>query len=235
MDQKLLVIIRATLVDKSTEELRKAYDAGNLSVWSLEAFEAMRQILSERGETGLGPLPTATRLFTPLEEMNPIAANRFEKSAVSSDPMRARRDRRVPGRLASRETRLAAALIDGVVALLALGPGLIVYASSEHINITGITLLIVGAVALAICQWTLLVKRGQTIGKYAMNVRIVRYTDGSNPGFVGAVFLRSIVPGLIGAIPCIGSLFGLADELCIFGDDCRCLHDYIAGTKVVEA
>jgi hypothetical protein len=52
---------------------------------------------------------------------------------------------------------------------------------------------------------------------------------------VGAVFLRAIVPGLIGAIPCVGNLFVLFDVLFIFGEERRGIHDYIAGTKVVEA
>ena len=40
-----------------------------------------------------------------------------------------------------------------------------------------------------------------------------------------------IVNGLIGIIPG----YGLVDVLFIFGAERRCLHDYIARTKVVEA
>jgi uncharacterized RDD family membrane protein YckC len=59
MDQELVTTLRKTLEEKSTAELRQGYDSGNLSLWSIEAFEAMRQILSERGVTGLQPLPSA--------------------------------------------------------------------------------------------------------------------------------------------------------------------------------
>ena len=56
--EELIASVRKTLDGRTTEELRTAYDAGNLSAWSPEAFEAMRRILTERGETGLRPLPS---------------------------------------------------------------------------------------------------------------------------------------------------------------------------------
>jgi uncharacterized RDD family membrane protein YckC len=46
--------------------------------------------------------------------------------------------------------------------------------------------------------------------------------------------LRIIVNGIPGALPCIGPFYSLADILCIFREDRRCLHDHIAGTKVVQ-
>lgn len=35
-------------------------------------------------------------------------------------------------------------------------------------------------------------------------------------------------------IPAIGQLFAVIDTLCIFWEDRRCIHDLIAGTKVVN-
>ena len=58
MDQELIARIRATLSDRSTEELRALYTTGDRAIWSLEALEAMRQILVERSETGLAPVST---------------------------------------------------------------------------------------------------------------------------------------------------------------------------------
>ena len=66
-------------------------------------------------------------------------------------------------------------------------------------------------------------------------VRIVMYENGKLPGFVNGWLLRSFVPGLIGQVPYVGGLFSLVDILCIFGEERRCIHDMIAGTKVVEA
>ena len=58
MDQSLVATIRQTLADRPTADLRQAYESGDHSRWSPEAFEAMRQILEERG-TGPDPPPPA--------------------------------------------------------------------------------------------------------------------------------------------------------------------------------
>ena len=63
--------------------------------------------------------------------------------------------------------------------------------------------------------------------------RIVRL-DGRPVGFVEAVLLRSWMFGLLGWVPRAGSFLGLADILFIFRRDRRCLHDLLAGTKVIE-
>jgi uncharacterized RDD family membrane protein YckC len=75
---------------------------------------------------------------------------------------------------------------------------------------------------------------GQTVGKRLLGIRIVRVQDDANPGFVHAVLLRSVVPIIIRAIPMFGLGFWLVDVGCIFRTDKRCLHDLIAGTKVVQ-
>jgi uncharacterized RDD family membrane protein YckC len=80
----------------------------------------------------------------------------------------------------------------------------------------------------------LLSLRGQTLGKALMSVRVVDHDDGRNPGFVRVILLRQLLPGVITALPCLGKVFWLADCLCIFGEERRCLHDIIAGTKVVR-
>ncbi len=89
-------------------------------------------------------------------------------------------------------------------------------------------------ITLTIGQCLLLAVRGQTLGKMALGVRIVRRTDGSNPGFWRTVLVRNVVPSLIGLLPFFGPLFSLIDLLSIFGEERRCLHDYLAGTRVVE-
>jgi uncharacterized RDD family membrane protein YckC len=91
-----------------------------------------------------------------------------------------------------------------------------------------------GIALVATVQGTLLTWMGQTIGKRALGVRIVRFRDGGNPGFVRAVLLRSVVPGLIAGLTCLGNVFVLIDILNILGEERRCLHDYLAATKVVE-
>ena len=82
-----------------------------------------------------------------------------------------------------------------------------------------------------IYQMVLLTKEGQTVGKKPLGIRIVKMDTGQNGGFVPNVLLRLIVNGLTGVIP----FYGLVDILVIFRGDCRCIHDLIAGTQVVDA
>jgi uncharacterized RDD family membrane protein YckC len=80
----------------------------------------------------------------------------------------------------------------------------------------------------------LLFKRGQTIGKVAVKTRIVDLS-GNIPHFGKLLVLRYLVPALVAQIPIVGSLTILVDILFIFGKEHRCLHDYLAGTRVIDA
>ena len=59
-------------------------------------------------------------------------------------------------------------------------------------------------------------------------------TTGEEVNFVSGVLMRTWVPAFIGWIPVVGGLFGLLDALYIFGDEHQCIHDKIAGTKVIS-
>jgi uncharacterized RDD family membrane protein YckC len=96
------------------------------------------------------------------------------------------------------------------------------------------TIALVVGFALGIYTLVLLYRSGQTIGKKIVGIRIVR-TDGSRAGLLRILGLRYIVPGVISAIPLLGFFFALADALVIFGEQRRCIHDYIADTIVVDA
>ena len=88
---------------------------------------------------------------------------------------------------------------------------------------------------LMLAQLCLLAWRGQSIGKLVLRLRIVRKDDGGHPGVFRAFFLRGTVPFMIEQIPFAGFLFWVVDSCFIFRPDRRCLHDLIAGTKVVPA
>ena len=47
--------------------------------------------------------------------------------------------------------------------------------------------------------------------------------------------MRRCLASVIDLLACYGAFFGIANPLFIFRDDRRCLHDLIAGTKVVKA
>ena len=89
-------------------------------------------------------------------------------------------------------------------------------------------------VVLVLLQATLLTVRGQTIGKILTRIRVVRVPDGSPAGFLHGFFLRGFIPRCFRHVPIIGVLFWFVDNCFIFRDDHRCLHDLMAGTKVVK-
>jgi uncharacterized RDD family membrane protein YckC len=165
--------------------------------------------------------------------------------------------------LAGRGTRLSAVTLDGLVIsipllpMLALGIYFGVRAeaemsravvddnlsqmpslsapSSEFMVLLGIAAAIgmLGALGVAIYQWILISQTAQSLGKKWTGIRIER-VDGSNLTFGTGVFLRNWVPKVMGAVPYLGMLFFLVDCLFIFREDRRCLHDHIAGTRVVR-
>ena len=73
-----------------------------------------------------------------------------------------------------------------------------------------------------------------SIGKWFLEMQIVDYESNIPAGFLKAFVLRSFVNSLISAVPFVGFLYTLLDDLFIFGDEQRCLHDHLAGTKVVD-
>jgi uncharacterized RDD family membrane protein YckC len=141
--------------------------------------------------------------------------------------------------LAGRGARLGAVLLDCLIAFVVVLPGLVVgVAGSEDNDTTKIIaglLCGVGILVLAIIQIYLLTTRGQTVGKKIVGVKIVKYADSSSPGFVHACLLRAIVPAVISSVPIVGPMFSLVDICFIFSEERRCIHDLIAGTKVVNA
>ena len=141
--------------------------------------------------------------------------------------------------LADRGARLGAVLLDAVIAFGFCLPGFIVLwtggKDDNTMSTIAFILIALGFLALAVIQIYLLSTKGQTLGKKVVGVKIVRYADSTNPGFVYACLLRAIVPSLISNIPFLGVIFALVDVCFIFGEERRCLHDLIAGTKVVNA
>ncbi len=146
-----------------------------------------------------------------------------------------------------------------VPALVVLGPDLmkvlqaIVAASRDgEFNLEGLettrlmpALALFTALQLALLgiQIFLLTSRGQSLGKILLGVRVVRADDGEKPGFLRAWLLRELpsgtIQGLLQLVPIVGFFLRFAfvttNYLMIFREDRRCLHDFIAGTRVVRA
>jgi uncharacterized RDD family membrane protein YckC len=162
---------------------------------------------------------------------------------------------------ASRWQRLAGALVDGLFALaVGFAPAMALHAArldpfpTEITKAAGmawmpssILALFLGLVPDAV-QWWLISTSGQTIGKKVARTRIVTL-DGQVAGFMNGVLLRampvlavSVVQVLLRTfVPAVGrvaspllSLLFTVDILFIFGSSRRCVHDYIAGTRVMD-
>jgi len=78
-----------------------------------------------------------------------------------------------------------------------------------------------------------LARDGQTLGKKALGIRIVRDNTGEPVALLRLLLLRSVVSWILGAVPIVGGLFSIVDACFIFRPDRRCVHDHIADTKVV--
>jgi uncharacterized RDD family membrane protein YckC len=149
--------------------------------------------------------------------------------------------------LASRAARLGAYVLDMILAIpifagffvlltftRALDGGVYAVPWMDDSKFLGGVVLIMSIWALGLVgyQWYLTATRGQTLGKKWLGIRIVK-VDGSPVDFISGVILRSWVTGVLGFIPYINCCISLVGYLMIFGEEKRCLHDHIAGTKVI--
>lgn len=148
-----------------------------------------------------------------------------------------------PAERAGRGTRLAAAVLDGILAVVIIYLPLFLTGAlkfdgtrvdaSALMGVGGAIAMIGGLAWIGVTIY--LVKRnGQTIGKKLLGIRVVRSSGAS--ASLGRIFwLRNVVNGIPSAIPLIGMLYTLVDHLLIFGEPRQCLHDKIADTIVVNA
>ena len=143
--------------------------------------------------------------------------------------------------LASRWRRLGGALIDGFIMIALLIP--IMSATGVFKKVldkvplgiaTQVALSLAAMVVFVMLNGYLLSKRGQTIGKVVVRTRIVDHAD-NVPNFWRLLVLRYLVLQTASLIPYIGDAVFYVSPLLIFGRSRRCLHDYIAGTRVVNA
>ena len=221
----------------SAEQLRAWITAGRANL------DTRAKLAGENEWRRLGDIPefnvTADATTPPALTAAPASAGAAAASAL------------VP---ADRLMRLASAALDFFISVLCAMPGALVLGTAfldiviavargqqpdvSQINpgrlLIGFALLGLASFTLLLVQIYLVSTRGQTIAKRILGLRIVRYTDGSNPGFVHGWLLRALVPGIIGILPMVGNVFTIVNYCFIFRDDRRCLHDLIADTRVVK-
>lgn len=178
-------------------------------------------------------------MVDPMSDANPFAT---PQAAI--DLPDASRDSRE--RLASRWARLAAAIIDGAIALVfafalaAAFTGKVPWRDDDYAeamaqlsDLETLTMNALGIGFFLALHGYLLAKHGQTLGKLALGLRIVNQ-HGEIPKFLPLLGLRYLPQWIVVYVPRIGGLLTLIDLLFIFGKERRCLHDYIAGTWVIR-
>ena len=128
---------------------------------------------------------------------------------------------------AERWRRLAAWLID-----LPLSPATFVAgmlsADMGGPALATLALLVLGVVGVPY-QVALLRREAQTVGKFLLRIRIVDEETGVKGTVYSNVVLRYFVNWLLIMIP----PYLVIDHAFIFAKNRRCVHDYLAGTKVV--
>ena len=144
--------------------------------------------------------------------------------------------------LASRWKRLGGTILDGLISSVIIFPIVMMSGIFQQIRqgqemSTGqsISFALFGFVVFLLINGYLLAKQGQTVGKKIVGTRIVSADDGEILPVGKVIGLRYLPIFVIGQLPIIGSFFSLLDALFIFRGDKRCIHDLIAGSKVVDA
>lgn len=143
--------------------------------------------------------------------------------------------------LASRWSRLFASILDGFVIMAITLPVMYVTGGFEGLSegiqpSIGYTLSmgILGLAVFVLANGKFLLNDGQTIGKKALGIKIVDL-DGALPDVKQHLVKRYAVYFIPGQIPIIGQLFSMINILFVFGKEKRCVHDIVAGTKVVNS
>ena len=127
--------------------------------------------------------------------------------------------------IASVWQRLGAWLVDGVIGILA---GVVGGLLRSALGDDGQLLIYVPIVFYFVVNLWLVSIRGQSLGKMAIGIKIVK-TDGSSVGFEGAL-IREIIGKLVSSL-----IFFLGYIWILFDGKRQGWHDKIAGTYVVKA
>lgn len=165
-----------------------------------------------------------------MSDVNPYQA----PTAVLTEPSTA-------GDLASLGSRFLAAMVDGVLSCLYTFPlmsafGLWGYSSRGLTPPFGLMLScsIVSILIYLLIHGYFLYSTAQSLGKKMLGIQIV--TLDGKPASLPRILIGRLLPvTVVTLIPVIGPFLSFVDVIFIFGKQRRCLHDLIAGTRVVMA
>jgi uncharacterized RDD family membrane protein YckC len=142
--------------------------------------------------------------------------------------------------LADRGQRFGASILDAIIGLAFGIPIMLLLGTLDYIrraqqlplSVT-IASVVLGFVGFVLLHGYYLKKGGQTIGKKIVGIRIADLDNNIPP--IGKILGLRYLPIQVAAlIPIVGFVYPLVDVLFIFRQDRRCIHDLIAGTRVVK-
>lgn len=146
------------------------------------------------------------------------------------------------GALATLSERFAGAFIDGIINFIAvvpfaLGAGVVVGAIfGDNATAQLVAQAIGGVIAIGLflaIHGYFLATRSQTLGKMLLKTKIV--SDSGAPLSFGELYVkRYLILQLVALIPFVGGFIALIDILFIFRPSRKCIHDELAGTKVIK-
>lgn len=166
-------------------------------------------------------------------EKNPYAPPSLENDPAASQPVE-----ELP--LATRSQRLLAILLD---TLVIFGPlaALSVWSPIPLLNDLWLDesppgqafYSLIGFLLFLALNGYLILSRDQTIGKFALGIKVTNL-KGESPSILTQAGLRYGFYWLFDTVPVVGTWLSVISVLFIFGKEHRCLHDYLAGTRVVQ-
>ena len=148
--------------------------------------------------------------------------------------------------LASVGARLGARVLDwiimiiGYIVLLVIGLGAALGTDSDSDDASAlsigailVTVLLIAVVGI-IYEVTMIALKGQTVGKMATSIKVVRADNGLVPGW-GKSISRWIIPAVLAFIPLVGWILSLLVYISLTWDRARQgWHDKAAATLVVK-
>ncbi len=142
---------------------------------------------------------------------------------------------------ASLGERLGASFIDGVIlGVLSVGvyPAFSLWCATQgwgkKLPLGEAYNIFSGLMVNVLVHGYFLAEYGQTVGKRVLGIKIVTM-EGRKPKLATILIRRELLMDLVSVIPGVGPIIHLLGILLIFRLERRCLHDYIAGTRVVQA
>lgn len=214
-------------------ELEQAYRSLDHDAYPQRAA-LLRQMIDERQARAGSATDTAAPTQPPASSAPVYSAMPSpSEAAVTVDPHTHGPVSQTPA-LARRRERLAAYVIDALIATLIMVPLLIYFGLDKLSSGEPAMILIMlgyGVLSFLCIHGYLIYERGQTVGKHFLHIR-VEDRNGNQASFSRYFFRRYLIMAVFYSLPFIGPLISLLDPLFIFRSNRRCLHDEIAQTQV---